>query len=149
MLINIDPILSPELLSMLRSMGHGDRIVLCDANFPAASLAKRIIRIDGANIPRTTKAILSVMPLDSFIEYPATRMQIDNKPEEMNETHKEFAKTVKEIAGSNWKIGSIERLQFYKEAKEAFAIVVTSDQRPYSCFILHKGVIKDDGSVWV
>ena len=72
MLINIDPILSPELLSILRSMGHGDKIVLCDANFPAASLAKRVIRIDGANIPRTTKAILSVMPLDSFIECPAT-----------------------------------------------------------------------------
>ena len=149
MLINIDPILSPELLSILRSMGHGDKIVLCDANFPASSLAKRVIRIDGANIPRTTKAILSVMPLDSFIECPATRMQIDNKPEEMNETHKEFAETVKEVAGSNWKIGSTERLQFYKEAKEAFAIVVTSDQRPYSCFILTKGVVKDDGSVWV
>ena len=148
MLINIDPILSPELLSILRSMGHGDKIVLCDANFPAESLAKRLIRVDGANIPRTTKAILSVMPLDSFIEYPAKRMQIDNKPEEMNETHKEFTETIKEVAGPNWKVGSIERLQFYNEAKEAFAIVVTSDQRPYSCFMLTKGVIKQDGSVW-
>ena len=148
MLINIDPLLNPKLLSILRSMGHGDRIVLCDANFPAISLAKRFVRIDGANIPRTAKAILSVMPLDSFIEYPALRMEIDGKPDEMNETHKEFIETTKDIAGPNWKVGSMERFQFYKESKEAFAIIATSDQRPYSCFMMTKGVIKSDGNVW-
>ena len=148
MLINIDPILSPKLLSTLRSMGHGDKLVLADANFPATSLAKRLIRLDGINIPNATKAILSVFPIDSFIEYPVTRMEIDNKPEEINDVHIDFINALKETSGEKWKIGTTERLQFYKEAKEAYAIVSTTDARAYGCFILTKGVIKPDGSVW-
>ena len=148
MLINIDPILSPKLLSTLRSMGHGDRLILADANFPATSLAKRLIRLDGIDIPSATKAILSVLPLDSFIEYPVTRMEIDNKPEEVNDVHKDFINILKDAPGNKWKIGTIKRLQFYKEAKEAYAIVSTTDARAYGCFILTKGVIKPDGSVW-
>ncbi|HJL58547.1 MAG: ribose ABC transporter [Pelagibacteraceae bacterium] len=148
MLINIDPILSPKLLSTLRSMGHGDRLVLADANFPATSLAKRLIRLDGINIATAAKAILSVFPLDSFIDYPVTRMEIDNHPEEVNDVHKDFINILKETSGDKWKIGTIERLQFYKEAKEAYAIVSTTDARAYGCFILTKGVIKPDGSVW-
>ena len=148
MLINIDPILSPKLLSTLHSMGHGDKLVLADANFPATSLAKRLIRLDGIDIRNAAKAILSVFPLDSFIEYPVTRMEIDNNPEEVNEVHKDFMNVLKETADNKWKIGTIERLQFYKEAKEAYAIVSTTDARAYGCFILTKGVIKPDGSVW-
>ena len=148
MLINIDPILSPKLLSTLRSMGHGDRLVLADANFPATSLAKRLIRLDGINIATAAKAILSVFPLDSFIDYPVTRMEIDNHPEAVNDVHKDFINILKETSGDKWKIGTIERLQFYKEAKEAYAIVSTTDARAYGCFILTKGVIKPDGSVW-
>ena len=129
-------------------MGHGDYITLCDANFPATTLGKRLVRIDGADIKRATKAILSVFPLDSFIEYPVTRMEIDNNPEEVNEVHKDFMNVLKETADNKWKIGTIERLQFYKEAKEAYAIVSTTDARAYGCFILTKGVIKPDGSVW-
>ena len=148
MLINIDPILSPELLSTLHSMGHGDTLVLADANFPASSLASKLIRLDGIDIPQAAKAILSVFPLDSFIDFPAKRMEIDNNPDEINETHKDFSQILKETSGEKWKIGSVERFQFYKEAKNAFAIVSTSDARPYGCFILTKGVIKPDGSVW-
>ena len=148
MLINIDPILSPKLLSTLRSMGHGDRLVLADANFPSSSLAKRLVRLDGIDIPKAAKAILSVFPLDSFIDYPVTRMEIDNNSEEINDVHKDFINILKETAGDNWKIGTTERLQFYKEAKEAYAIVSTTDARAYGCFILTKGVIKPDGSVW-
>ena len=148
MLINIDPILSPKLLSTLRSMGHGNRLVLADANFPATSLAKRLIRLDGINIPNAAKAILSVFPIDSFIEHPVTRMEIDNKPEEINDVHIDFINALKETSGDKWKISAIERLQFYKEAKEAYTIVSTTDARAYGCFILTKGVIKPDGSVW-
>jgi|TARA_B100000929_G_scaffold290771_1_gene285841 L-fucose mutarotase len=129
-------------------MGHGDRLVLADANFPATSLAKRLIRLDGINIATAAKAILSVFPLDSFIDYPVTRMEIDNHPEEVNDVHKDFINILKETSGDKWKIGTIERLQFYKEAKEAYAIVSTTDARAYGCFILTKGVIKPDGSVW-
>ena len=148
MLIDIDPILSPELLSTLHSMGHGDTLVLADANFPASSLATKLIRLDGLNIPQAAKAILSVFPLDSFIDFPVRRMEIDGEPNQINETHKDFSKILKEKSGERWQIGSIERFQFYKEAKKAFVIISTTDARPYGCFILTKGVIKPDGSVW-
>ena len=151
MLIKINPILSPELLYQLRAMGHGDKLVLTDANFPAYShsLNNNVIRLDGVDIYEATKAILSVFPLDSFIDSAAKRMQVDNKPDELTDCHKDFIKAVKETSGENWKVGSIERQEFYKEAKKSHLIVSTSETRPYGCFILTKGVIKPDGSVWV
>jgi L-fucose mutarotase len=153
MLIKIDPILSPELLFTLRTMGHGDKLVLADANFPANSMNKNVIRLDGVNIRDAAKAILSVFPLDSFIVSQggtaANRMEVDDNPNELTETHKEFIKVVKDISGESWKVGSIERQSFYEEAKKSYAIVTTTDARPFGCFILTKGVIKPDGSVWV
>ena len=148
MLINIDPILSPELLHALRSMGHGDKLVLADANFPSASLAKKLIRLDGVNIPNAAKAILSVLPLDSFVDYPVERMEIDGNPDEINDVHQDLIDVLKNSAGDKWKVGSIERFKFYEEAKQAYMIVSTSDARAVGCFIITKGVIKPDGSVW-
>jgi len=153
MLIKIDPILSPELLFTLRTMGHGDKLVLADANFPSNSMNKNVIRLDGVNIEDAAKAILSVFPLDSFIVSQggtaANRMEVDDNPNELTETHKEFIKAVKDVSGESWKVGSIERQSFYNEAKKSYAIVITTDARPFGCFILTKGVIKPDGSVWV
>jgi L-fucose mutarotase len=153
MLININPILSPELLFILRSMGHGDKLILADANFPADTMNKKVVRLDGVNIPEAAKAILSVLPLDSFLvsqgKSAICRMEVDEKPQELLESHKEFIKVVKEVSGSNWKVGSIERQAFYEEAKKSFAIVTTTDARPFSCFIMTKGVIKPDGNVWI
>ena len=153
MLIKIDPILSPELLFTLRTMGHGDKLVLADANFPANSMNKNVIRLDGVNIKDAAKAILSVFPLDSFIVSQggtaANRMEVDDNPNELTETHKEFIQAIKDVSGENWKVGSIERQSFYTEAKKSYAIVTTTDARPFGCFILTKGVIKPDGSVWV
>ena len=148
MLIDIDPILSPELLHTLRSMGHGDKLVLADANFPSASLAKKLIRLDGANIPNAAKAILSVLPLDSFVDYPVERMEIDGNPDEINNVHQDLIDVLKNSAGDKWKVGSIERFKFYEEAKQAYMIVSTTDARAFGCFIITKGVIKPDGSVW-
>ena len=107
MLININPILNPELLYHMRAMGHGDKLVLTDANFPASShaLNNKVIRLDGVNIYEATKAILSVFPLDSFIDSAACRMQVDNKPDELTECHKDFINAVRESAGENWKVG--------------------------------------------
>jgi L-fucose mutarotase len=153
MLININPILSPELLFTLRTMGHGDKLILADANFPADTMNKKVVRLDGVNIPEAAKAILSVLPLDSFLvsqgKSAICRMEVDEKPQELLESHKEFIKVVKEVSGSNWKVGSIERQAFYEEAKKSFAIVTTTDARPFSCFIMTKGVIKPDGNVWI
>ena len=149
MLINVDPLLSPEILSILRSMGHGDRFVLSDANFPSYSHNSTLIRMDGLDIPQAAKAILSVFPLDSFITEPVLRMEIDGKPDEINEVHQDLINTVKDVSGNNWKVGSIERQKFYHETKKAYAFITTSERRPYCNFILTKGVIKPDGSVWI
>lgn len=148
MLINIDPILSPELLHALRSMGHGDKLVLADANFPSASLAKKLIRLDGVNIPNAAKAILSELPLDSFVDYPVERMEIDDNPDEIDDVHQDLIDVLKISAGDKWKVGSIERFKFYEEEKQAYMIVSTTDARAFGCFIITKGVIKPDGSVW-
>ena len=75
-------------------------------------------------------------------------MEIDNNPNEINDVHKDFIKELKNTSGNNWKVGTIERFEFYKESKNAYAIVSTTDARAYGCFILTKGVIKPDGSVW-
>ena len=149
MLINIDPILSPDLLSLLQSMGHGDKLVLSDANFPAHSNNSRVVRLDGVNIPRAARAILSVFPLDSFVSASVYRMQIDGQPDKINEVHQEFIDVVKDVSGPSWKIESIERQKFYEETRKAYAVVSTSETRPYGCFILTKGVVKPDGSVWI
>ena len=121
MLINVDPLLSPEILSILRSMGHGDRFVLSDANFPSYSHNSTLIRMDGLNIPQAAKAILSVFPLDSFITESVLRMEIDGNPDEINEVQQDLINTVKEVSGNNWKVGSIERQKFYAETKKTFA----------------------------
>ena len=149
MLINVNPLISPEILQLIRSMGHGDKFVLSDANFPSYSHANKLYRMDGLNIPQAAEALLSHFPLDSFIPNPVERMEIDGKPDEINEVHKDLIDTVKKVSGNNWKVGSVERQKFYVEAKKAMAVITTSDTRPYGCFMFTKGVLKPDGSVWI
>jgi L-fucose mutarotase len=149
MLINVNPLISPEILQLIRSMGHGDKFVLSDANFPSYSHANKLYRMDGLSIPEAAEALLSHFPLDSFIPHPIERMEIDGKPDEINEVHQDLIDTVKKVSGDNWKIGSIERQKFYVEAKKTMAVITTSDTRPYGCFMFTKGVLKPDGSVWV
>ena len=135
MLININPILSPELLFHLRSMGHGEKLILADANFPSNSTNNKVIRLDGVNIKDAAIAILSVFPLDSFVVSkggsPALRMEVDNKPDELTETHKEFIEAVKSVSGEHWKVGSISRQDFYEEAKKAYCIVTTANANDF------------------
>ena len=113
-----------------------------------------LIRLDGTKQKNKlgANAILSVFPLDSFIVSqggsPALRMEVDDKPEELTETHKEFIEAVKNNSGPQWKVGSISRQNFYEEAKKAYCIVTTTDARPFGCFIITKGVILPDGKVW-
>lgn len=149
MLINVNPLISPDILHLIRSMGHGDRFVLSDANFPSYSQVEKVYRMDGINVPQAAEALLSHFPLDSFVPHPVQRMEIDGKPDEINEVHQDMIDTVKRISGENWQIGSIERQQFYKDAKNTMAVITTSETRPYGCFIFTKGVLKPDGSVWI
>ena len=149
MLINVNPLISPEILQLIRSMGHGDKFVLSDANFPSYSHANKLYRMDGLNIPQAAEALLTHFPLDSFIPHPVERMEIDGKPDEVNEVHQDLIDTVKKVSGDNWVVGSVERQKFYIEAKKAMAVITTSDTRPYGCFMFTKGVLKPDGTVWV
>lgn len=146
MLKGIDPLLNADVLQALRAMGHGDDVVLCDTNFPADSVARstvlgRLLRIENVTAPRAARAVLSVMPLDSFVDAPALRMEIVDKPDELPEVQREMQAEVDRAEGRSWPMGSIERFAFYEQAKRAYAVIVTGERRFYGCFIFKKGVI--------
>lgn len=147
MLIGIDPLLGPELLMILRAMGHGDEIAIVDANHPATANAKRLVRLDGADTSRALAAILSVLPLDSFVETPANCMQVVGKPDEIPPAVADFQSIVDRLAGFPVAVGRIERFAFYERTRSCFAIVATSDRRLYANIILTKGVLDADGKL--
>ena len=141
MLYNIDPILSPELLYTLRAMGHGDEIVLGDANFPAESIGPTCIRADGSDCSDVLRAVLSLMPLDTFVPHPAHSMAVVDDPDTTPEAVAEFQTIIGEVAGDSRTIKPIERFAFYERAAKAFAIVQTGERRLYGNVILTKGVV--------
>jgi len=143
MLKNIDPLLSPDLLMVLRSMGHGDNIAIVDANFPAAAMARRLVRIDGLPATDVTNAILSVMPLDDFVPEAAWRMEVVGDPQAEQPIFDEFRAIIARHEGSNFRLASLERFAFYEQAKAAYAIVSTGERRLYGNIILKKGVVRD------
>lgn len=149
MLKSIDPLLNAEVLAALRAMGHGDDLVLCDTNFPADSVARatvlgRLLRIDNVTAPRAARAILSVFPLDSFVDHPAERMEVVGGPEEIPEVQRELQAEIDRAEGRSWPMGSIERHAFYDRARKAYCVIATGERRFYGCFILKKGVIAPD-----
>jgi L-fucose mutarotase len=147
LLIGIDPLLTPELLMILRAMGHGDEIVIVDANYPAMSNAKRLVRLDGANVSQVLAAVLSVFPLDSFVKAPANGMAVVGKPREIPPAIADFQTIIDRLSPVQTKIARIERFAFYERAKNGFAIVATTDRRLYANIILTKGVVGADGKV--
>lgn len=145
MLKGIDPILNAEVLGTLRAMGHGDDLVLCDMNFPAQAVAQRsglgrLLRID-APMPRVARAILSVYPIDSFVDDAAARMEVEGSPDEVPEVQREMQAEIDAAEGRAWPMMAIERFAFYERAKQAYAIIQTGERRFWSCFALRKGVL--------
>lgn len=140
MLKGIDPLLGPELLAILRAMGHGDEIVVADANFPSAALAQRLVRADGIDALRMLEAILSIMPLDDFAP-AAFRMAVVGKPKEAPAIAHEFQKLLRKV-GEKRPIEVLERNAFYERARGAFAVVATGETRLYGNLIIKKGVIR-------
>jgi len=136
----IDPLLGPELLAMLRAMGHGDEIVIADANFPADANAQRLIRLDGVPGPRVVEAIVSVLPLDDFVPEAAFRMQDSGAPDVIPPVCQAYAAILK-AAGYDRAIAPIERHAFYERAREAYGIVATGEPRFWGNLILKKGAI--------
>jgi L-fucose mutarotase len=141
MLKGIDPVLGPELLAILRAMGHGDEIVVADANFPAAANARRLVRADGIDAVRMVSAIASLMPLDDFVPAAAFRMAVVDAPDEVPPITADFARALVH-GGYAGPIEPVERHQFYARAREAFAIVASGETRLYGNLILKKGVVR-------
>ena len=142
MLKGLDPLLSPDLLHVLRAMGHGDEIVVADANFPAASMARRLLRLDGVSAVAVVDAILSVMPLDDFAPEAAWRMEVVGDPGAEQPIFAEFRRMIAAREGERFRLAALERFAFYERAKAAFAIVATGEGRLYGNLILKKGVVR-------
>jgi len=138
MLIGLDPLLTPDLLHALAAMGHGDRIVLVDANYPSTR-GRRTLPLPGADIVRALRAVLSVLPLDSFVPAPAAVMQVVDHPNEIPPVVAEM-NAVLQSRGEKPAIG-LERHAFYAAAETAYAIVPTGERRFYGNILLAKGVI--------
>lgn len=142
MLRNIDPLLTPELLHALAAMGHGDCIALCDANFPAHSVAgdRPLIHLPGCHLVQALRAILSVLPLDTC-ETPVLRMAQVGDPSTPSEAQHEAMETVFAKLDPRPRVEALERFAYYEQAKRAYALVQTGDARPYGNFLLRKGVL--------
>lgn len=141
MLKGIDPLLGPGLLAHLRAMGHGDEIVVADANFPAAAIARRLIRADGIDAPRIVRAVASILPLDDFVPAAAFRMAVVDHAEEVPAITTDFIAALAE-GGYRGPVEAIERQAFYARARDAYAVIATGETRLYGSLILKKGVIR-------
>ena len=144
MLKGIPKILSPEQLTVLCEMGHSDRIVIADGNFPAESMGKDaiVIRCDGHGVPELLDAILQVIPLDTYVEKPMNLMEVmpgDPVKTAIWDTYKEIVAKHDERGAAC--VGNIERFQFYEEAKKAYAIIATGESAVYANVMLQKGVV--------
>jgi L-fucose mutarotase len=142
MLKHMSPILNPDLLQVLRQMGHGDEIAIVDANFPAYSQGPRVVRLDGVDATQALDAILSVMPLDDFTPEACWRMQVVGAPDEEMPVFAEFRDIVGRREGTKFTLASVERYAFYAKTTKCFAIVATSERRLYGNIILKMGVVK-------
>jgi L-fucose mutarotase len=141
MLKSIPPILSPDLLHALRAMGHGDEIVIVDANYPAESAGPPVIRLDGLSATDVADAVLTLLPLDDFVEHAAFAMEVVDNPRKREQTHKDFDKLVKKHEPA-MKLALLERFAFYERAAQAFVIVQTGERRLYGNILLKKGIIR-------
>ncbi len=145
MLKGIPAILSPELLKVLCEMGHGDRIVIADGNFPSESVGKDaiVIRADGHGVPELLEAILQLFPLDAYVEKPVSLMQVipgDDVETPIWDVYKEMVAKVDDRGAEAF--AEIERQKFYEEARKAYAVIATGETAIYANIMLQKGVVQ-------
>jgi L-fucose mutarotase len=155
MLLGIDPLLGPECLAILRAMGHGDCLVLADANYPASSTAQRLVRMDGATVLQALAAVLGVLPVDDFDARPLisprgpspalVSMQVVGNPEQVPPIVREMQLVVDRMVPSAPRIASIERFAFYALARTAYAVIATGERAFYANLIIRKGVVPPPG----
>ncbi len=140
MLKGIDPLLGPELLMVLRTMGHGDEIAIVDGNYPADTDAQRLVRMDGHGATEITNAILSVMPIDNFVTDAVFRPAAGGDATRMEPVFAEFEAILKKHEPKQ-KITVLVGADFYNRVKASYAVVATGERRLYGNLILRKGVI--------
>jgi len=138
----LDPLLNADLLGVLSQMGHGDDIVLADTNFPTTTMGQRVVRIPGVSATRVLEAVLSVMPLDDFVDEPCGRIEVVGAPSTVPEVCQDFQAIIDRAEGGKIKLAPIERFAFYQRAREAFAVVQTGETRLYGCILLKMGVVR-------
>ncbi|MGI9420125.1 MAG: RbsD/FucU family protein [Geminicoccaceae bacterium] len=144
MLKGLDPLLNADLLGVLSAMGHGDDLVIADSNFPSTTMAKRLVRMPGLTATRVLEAVLTVMPLDDFVDEPCGRIEVVGDPDAVPEVCREFQTIIDKTEGGGVQIARIERFEFYRRAQEAFAVVQTGEIRLYGCLLLKMGVVRPD-----
>ena len=145
MLKGINHLLNADVLHVLRAMGHGDDLIIADTNFPSESTARltghgRLLRID-RSAPEVVEAVLSVYPLDTFVDDAAARMEVVGSPDEIPTVQREVQAKIDAANSAPWPMISIERYAFYERAKQAYAVIQTFERRFYGCFAFRKGVI--------
>lgn len=141
MLKNVPKILSPELLKILCEMGHGDEIVIADGNFPSENYGKRVVRLDAADGVKTLKAVLQMIPLDTYATENFMLMALSGGDTEIPPIWAEY-ETVANGLDGNVRIKQLERFEFYDRAKNAYAVIATGEEAVYANIIIKKGVIK-------
>ena len=149
MLKGIDPILNADVLFALRAMGHGDDLIIADTNFPSHSIARqtrlgRLLRIDNVTAARAARAILSLYPLDTFVDDAAARMEIVGDPGQIPPVQLEVQNVIDKAEEKPTPMISVERYAFYERAKSAYCVIQTGERRFYGCFAFRKGVIPPD-----
>jgi L-fucose mutarotase len=142
MLKGIPSIVSPDLLKTLMEMGHADELVIADGNFPAASVARRLLRSDGNNVPELLEAVMGLLPLDSFVERPVALMAVADDESSRPKIWDEYQQII-ERHESFSDFDYMERFAFYERARQAYAVVATSESALYANIILKKGLVKE------
>jgi L-fucose mutarotase len=150
MLKGLDPRLNADVLYVLRAMGHGDVLVIADTNFPSDAIARAtvygdLLRMENLTAGQAVEAVLSVLPLDTFVDDFAARMEIVGAPNEIPPVQQEVQKAIDKAEGKPRKMVSIERFAFYDLSRKAYAVIQTGERRFYGCFMFRKGVIPPEG----
>ncbi len=149
MLKGIDPRLNADVLYVLRAMGHGDALVIADTNFPSDSISRQtvygdLLRMENLTCAEAIEALLSVMPLDTFVDDFAGRMEVVGEPDTVPAVQSEVQQVIDQAEGRSRPMVGIERFDFYDRARESYAVIQTGERRFYGCFIFRKGVIAPD-----
>ncbi len=143
MLKGIPSVISPELLKILMEMGHGDEIVIGDGNFPGASLAKNLVRLDGHGVPEILEAILKLMPLDPYVESPVALMAVVPGDKVETPIWDVYHELCDKSEGKQVSFEHMERFAFYERARKAYCVVMSGESAIYANIILKKGVVKE------